>query len=241
MKIFTLSTVLCFFVSSLFQLHAQVDIQPNAVGINVMGPVSDLGVNTVGDNASTVYIKGTRDVQSSAALRIEPYNVQAGFGSFAMGLQAFAEFPDAPNRIVTLMGSAYRDAPYNNGRSTGVSGQAGNSTPGANYGGFFRLGGSNTGAAVLGYDEVGTFVGWGQVLNPTVSYAGFFFGKGYFRNEVGIGYNDDPQELLHVSGGNVYIQDAANGIIMNSPGGTCYLLTLDNAGDFVKTALGSCP
>jgi hypothetical protein len=58
--------------------------------------------------------------------------------------------------------------------------------------------------------------------------------------KVGVG-TSVPKEKLHVGGGNVLIDGAANGLILKSPNGlTCAKLTIDNAGALVTTVV-ACP
>ncbi len=56
---------------------------------------------------------------------------------------------------------------------------------------------------------------------------------------VGIG-TTDPKSKLHVKGGDVYIEDVSNGIIIKSPNGACWRVTVDNTGAFVSQSI-SCP
>ena len=61
----------------------------------------------------------------------------------------------------------------------------------------------------------------------------------YSSANVGIG-TATPASALEVSGGDVYISNSANGVIMKSPDGTCYRLTVANGGSAVFTAI-TCP
>ena len=56
---------------------------------------------------------------------------------------------------------------------------------------------------------------------------------------VGIGTNS-PKEKLHVSSGNVYLDDATNGVIMTSPNGNCWLMQVNDAGAPVFSNI-TCP
>lgn len=56
---------------------------------------------------------------------------------------------------------------------------------------------------------------------------------------VSFGLND-PKAKVHIQDGDVYLDNAANGIIMKTPNGQCFRVTLDNSGNFVKTAI-TCP
>lgn len=61
---------------------------------------------------------------------------------------------------------------------------------------------------------------------------------------VGIGsYTIDmppPKSRLHVFNGDVNIDQIGSGIILKSPNGSCWRITIDNAGNLVRTAI-SCP
>lgn len=63
-------------------------------------------------------------------------------------------------------------------------------------------------------------------------------------NNVGFGspsiHSPVPKSTVHVLTGDVNIDQIGSGIIMKSPNGQCWRVTIDNAGNFVKTAI-SCP
>ncbi len=64
-------------------------------------------------------------------------------------------------------------------------------------------------------------------------------------NKVGIGNslggtNNLPKSRLHVQSGDVYIDQIGSGVIMKSPNGQCWRMTVSNAGAAVFTAI-SCP
>lgn len=56
---------------------------------------------------------------------------------------------------------------------------------------------------------------------------------------VGVG-TSAPAAKLQVDGGDLYIGTAAQGVILKSPAGTCYRITVSNAG-VLSTALVTCP
>lgn len=220
-----------------FILTAQVDIQPNAIAINDCNPLSELSVNSIGNALNTIHVEADANSSQSSAIYAKAFDVTS-FGGFANGIVGAAEFGNTANRIHGVMGSALRTANYSDGRSTGVYGQAGYSTPGANYGVMGRLIGGNSGAGVVGYDGV-NYGGWSQVLSSTISYAGYFRGKGYFHDNLGIG-EEDPKEKLHVKNGNIYVEGAANGVILDSGGGGCFLISVDGSGNLSTTPI-NCP
>jgi hypothetical protein len=59
------------------------------------------------------------------------------------------------------------------------------------------------------------------------------------NGNVGIG-TTAPKAKLEVTNGDVYVNDATKGIILKSPNGNCWRVTMDNTGNFVRTAI-TCP
>jgi hypothetical protein len=59
------------------------------------------------------------------------------------------------------------------------------------------------------------------------------------NGNVGIG-TSAPKAKLEVTNGDVYVNDATKGIILKSPNGNCWRVTMDNTGNFVRTAI-TCP
>ena len=59
------------------------------------------------------------------------------------------------------------------------------------------------------------------------------------NGNIGIG-NSNPKSKFTVTGGDVNITDIASGIIMKSPNGSCWRVTIDNSGNLVRTAI-TCP
>jgi hypothetical protein len=64
-------------------------------------------------------------------------------------------------------------------------------------------------------------------------------------NNIGIGMNnianaEQPRSKLHVFNGDVNIDQIGSGIIMKSPNGACWRVTIDNTGNLVRTAI-TCP
>ncbi|MFT3680457.1 MAG: IPT/TIG domain-containing protein [Ferruginibacter sp.] len=81
----------------------------------------------------------------------------------------------------------------------------------------------------------------GAVSVTTVCNTATLGGFGYNTNSgnIGIGINSAPSKLT-VGGGDVYITDVGSGIIMKSPNGNCWRVTIDNNGNLVRTQI-TCP
>ncbi len=60
------------------------------------------------------------------------------------------------------------------------------------------------------------------------------------EGNLGVG-TDDPKAKLSVAQGDVYIENIGSGVIMKSPDGTCWRMTVSDAGDPVFTPLNGCP
>jgi hypothetical protein len=62
------------------------------------------------------------------------------------------------------------------------------------------------------------------------------------NGKVGIGnfVSGPPKAKLEVQNGDVYISDATKGIILTAPNGSCWRVTVDNTGNFVRTSI-ACP
>ena len=72
-------------------------------------------------------------------------------------------------------------------------------------------------------------------------------GNDYFHTRLTISALGDvgidttfPKSKLHVSDGDIYIDDATKGVIMKSPNGQCWRMTVDNSGQPVFTFI-TCP
>jgi hypothetical protein len=60
-----------------------------------------------------------------------------------------------------------------------------------------------------------------------------------FNGNIGIG-TEQPKAKLEVKNGDVYVNDATKGIILKSPNGNCWRVTIDDTGNFVRTQI-TCP
>jgi hypothetical protein len=72
---------------------------------------------------------------------------------------------------------------------------------------------------------------WALTVAPITSY-------------IGIGNTNPvasiPKSTLHVFNGDINIEQIGSGIILKSPNGQCWRITIDNSGNLVKTAI-ACP
>jgi acetolactate synthase regulatory subunit len=59
------------------------------------------------------------------------------------------------------------------------------------------------------------------------------------NGNVGIG-TKNPAVKLQVTSGDIYVEDPNRGIILRSPSGNCFRVTIDDSGNFVRTAI-TCP
>ena len=64
-------------------------------------------------------------------------------------------------------------------------------------------------------------------------------GTGVDAVNVAIGMSNPPSKLT-VTGGDVNITDIASGIILKSPNGQCWRVTVDNSGTLISTSI-TCP
>lgn len=64
------------------------------------------------------------------------------------------------------------------------------------------------------------------------------------NNNIGIGdpspFPTAPKSSLHIKQGDIYVEQIGSGLIMKSPNGQCWRVTIDNAGNLVRTAI-TCP
>jgi len=59
------------------------------------------------------------------------------------------------------------------------------------------------------------------------------------NGNIGFG-TPNPKSKVQVTDGDVYIDNPSRGIILKSPNGTCWRVTIDDLGNFVRTSI-VCP
>lgn len=85
---------------------------------------------------------------------------------------------------------------------------------------------------------------WG-IYNHNIPKFALIIGR--LTNNIGIGMNnignnnvEQPKSKLHIFNGDVNIDQIGSGIILKSPDGQCWRVTIDNTGNLVRTAI-TCP
>lgn len=109
-----------------------------------------------------------------------------------------------------------------------------NTTSGANNQYSFSLGGS-------GNIEIGPR-NFGIMNHNSLTWAFKINGA---NNNIGIGMlnitnSEVPRSRLHVFSGDINIDQIGSGIIIKSPNGQCWRITIDNSGNLVRTSI-TCP
>lgn len=84
-------------------------------------------------------------------------------------------------------------------------------------------------SAVIGHD----------MINSKNTFGGYFIGKGFFSDSVGIG-TETPKAKLQIEDGDIFISNFDKGIIMKSPNGNCWKGTIDNLGKLQFVSI-DCP
>ncbi len=74
---------------------------------------------------------------------------------------------------------------------------------------------------------ISAVIGEDQIKNEN-TFAGYFIGKGYFSDNIGIGITN-PKEKLEIKG-NIKFDDPNTGLYLKSPDGKVWKITIDNNG-----------
>ena len=122
------------------------------MGVNsVPTPGSMFSVNTPGSPEDIMSIYSPSTLNGASGLRIDA-DASTGFADAVHGL--FSTIQSGSGYTYGVRSSAYTPTPSHAGRAYGVWGQAGNATPRANFGIYGRLLGENSGAAIVGVDDI---------------------------------------------------------------------------------------
>lgn len=156
-------------------LHAQIIVEENGnVGVGLI-PVndsflSDFSVNTLGSSKVCSYIVADRS-DCAVGLRLHKQGT-VSISDNLIGLMG-VNYMNANKKNYGVYGQSFNSqGNIGSGRSYGVIGYAGNSTPGWNYGVCGSLIGTQNGAGVFG-----TSTDWGDGIDVNGRWAGFFHGN----------------------------------------------------------------
>lgn len=105
-----------------------------------------------------------------------------------------------------------------------------------NASGAIALGSSYSGNSLVNNIPNSLMIGFNS-SKPTLFIGPTQYGQ--FTGKVGIG-TPEPCSKLQVTDGDIYIEDINSGIIMKSPDGNCWRISIDNNGNFVSTSI-TCP
>lgn len=166
------------------------------LGLQTSNPLSPLSVNGDGDSKYTAFFHTNSTENWNTAV----------FGLAARPTVFDGKFHGVVGKIESgvgyargVYGESFTKDPSDEGRSYGFYGLAGNATIGANFGVHGIVDGKNSGAAVFGWNRVAYPSGDGHLPTGTVprdvNYGGYFIGKGYFSDNVGIGVRNPKHEL----------------------------------------------
>lgn len=165
----------------------------------------------------------------------------------------------SPSNMLTLQGSqsgfgnAQRDFIFINNAATGSGAYAGMKIQTGNSGQTY-ITQHDANYSIAGYENFGqvTSTGAGFIVRAGSSSGVLKFQTGFngagvsdskmfiaAQGNIGIG-NENPTAKLQVTSGDVYIDTVSSGVIMKSPNGSCWRMTVSNTGLPVFTAI-TCP
>lgn len=169
--------VFLLFIVASIHINAQLLVDNNGnvrvKNSNSSTNASYFAINGTGDSTISSYIFSNSNSQN-IALRIIKHSQVNENGNTHAVFSSIKQAASSPRKAYGLYGSSdkFGGEDTNCGRSFGVYGVAGNSTPGWNYGVFGTLVGDNNGAGVFGSSE-----SLDGGINTQGKYAGYFHGK----------------------------------------------------------------
>jgi hypothetical protein len=170
-------TTLLFCISAL-EAYSQLKIVSSGnVGIDTSSPLSRFSIGTSGEAITKAYILNSNTSGDQRGLIVSQ---AVSTGTSAYGTVSSVLTGSSGANAFGIKGSAYKSTVTTSGRTYAVYGVAGNATSGWNYAVLGQLLGSNNGAAVFG----GTPGKAETSINGM--YAGYFRGKVYAEDRVGI-------------------------------------------------------
>ena len=155
-----------------------------------------VGVNAATDARYTIYAETPANQSGNSAIRAVA-GPTSGFADWTYTIAGLAE--SGFGYAVGVRGDAISTTPSNQGRAFGVMAQASNATPGANYGLYATLRGSNNGTAILGWDQIHDSTVGVDLLSGNEHWAGYFIGDVRVTSRVGVGSNVVPTSMLSVN------------------------------------------
>jgi hypothetical protein len=134
------------------------------------------------------------------------------------------------------VGNAVLHLKSNDSWHTGVTifnGDPNGTIPAQKFYSFFLAGPSNNNLLPGGFGlfnhQTST---WGFNLHPSTNYMAIGSTSSFYSNT--------PKSRLHVFAGDINIDQIGSGIIMKSPNGSCWRVTIGDDGNFIRTAI-TCP
>ncbi len=203
-----------------YQAGTGININGNTISHNFLaGTGITITGNTISSTGSSKWQtapNGIRNISGNVGIGMNPHPI--------VPLSVFQPNSNAGNAVLHLISDdIYHTALTMFNTSTGPF-------PAVHY--TFSIGGSNN-----------TEIGAGNFALFNHQALNFILTANASNSFVGIGAPDPaptPKSRLHVFNGDVNIDQIGSGIIMKSPNGNCWRITIDNTGNLVRTAI-ACP
>ena len=199
------------------QSNDTVSYASGVVGIGTTSPNAILSVVGQNDSEKVLSVENS----FSASVGITAASALSYAGSYFKGYRARGSLA-SPSNIVDgdrLGGTyfyMYQDSDYAAAPSTAIESYAGTGVGTGSHPGYILFGTTPSGST-------------SRVNRMIISQDGM----------VGIG-TESPTAKLTVADGDVYVTDSTKGIILTAPGGGCFRVTVDNAGNLSTSSI-TCP